>query len=250
MSKLNKMRGNAPKTPSMHDITTQMVTGKPKAVERLEGEIEALQNSAIVLDDGVYRFRGLEFSRTGFEIPSDISADDWLAIFHELTSMERALQWAIGDLIVHAETVWGQTYDEIAEITGYSKNTLPDFAYVARHIRFSLRHENLTFSHHKEVASLKSDKTKAKWLKRAADNGWSVRELRQQIKQSERDEKTSHSVTEDSWLFDKEQKPNLNYLQKQWAAARHGDEGARDRLREQVEATRQWLNEVMDSLDG
>ena len=45
-------------------------------------------------------------------------------------------------------------YDDIADETGYDKQALRDIKYVAQNVELSLRNDNLSFSHHKEVASL------------------------------------------------------------------------------------------------
>jgi len=44
-------------------------------------------------------------------------------------------------------------YDDIAEETGYDKQVLRDYKYVAENTS-SLRNDDLSFSHHREVASL------------------------------------------------------------------------------------------------
>jgi hypothetical protein len=45
-------------------------------------------------------------------------------------------------------------YDDIAEETGMAKQTLKDTKWVSENVESSLRKDNLSFSHHVEVASL------------------------------------------------------------------------------------------------
>ena len=45
-------------------------------------------------------------------------------------------------------------YDDIAEETGMAKQTLKDTKWVSENVESSLRKDNLSFNHHKEVASL------------------------------------------------------------------------------------------------
>src|SRR5690606_4701335 len=53
--------------------------------------------------------------------------------------------------------------------------------WVANAVKFSLRKENLTWSHHIEIASLEPEE-QAAWLNRAEVERWSVRRLREEIK--------------------------------------------------------------------
>ena len=45
-------------------------------------------------------------------------------------------------------------YDDIADETGYDKQALRDIKYVAQNVESSRRNDNLSFTHHREVASL------------------------------------------------------------------------------------------------
>jgi N6-adenosine-specific RNA methylase IME4 len=72
-------------------------------------------------------------------------------------------------------------YDDIAEETGMDKQYLRDIKYVSGNIESSLRNENLSFSHHKEVASLPSEK-QTEFLNKAVEEKLSVRELREEIR--------------------------------------------------------------------
>ena len=45
-------------------------------------------------------------------------------------------------------------YDDIAEETGYETKALRNIKYVADNVELSRRKDNLSFSHHVEVASL------------------------------------------------------------------------------------------------
>ena len=58
--------------------------------------------------------------------------------------------------------------------------TLMDYGAVARRVKTSNRFEALSFSHHIQVATLRSA-TQKRYLTRALENGWSVSELKRQI---------------------------------------------------------------------
>ena len=66
----------------------------------------------------------------------------------------------IGDCLAYRQQKWGM-YDDIAEETGMAKQTLKDTKWVSENVESSLRKDNLSFNHHKEVASLPSGSTRS-----------------------------------------------------------------------------------------
>jgi hypothetical protein len=74
-------------------------------------------------------------------------------------------------------------YDDIAEEVGMNKSTLATFKSVSQSVEPLLRNKDLSFNHHKEVASLPPEKQEY-FLGKAVDEDLSVRELREQIRRS------------------------------------------------------------------
>ena len=60
----------------------------------------------------------------------------------------------IGDWLVYGEHTYGEMYAQALDATGFSYGTLANQVYVAQRFDFSRRRENLSFSHHQEVAAL------------------------------------------------------------------------------------------------
>lgn len=87
-------------------------------------------------------------------LPDDISFEDWQATGQWLRSAERSLMWWIGDWLRFGESRWGERYAQAIEATGQSYQALADAKWVASRFEFSRRRENLSFSHHREVAAL------------------------------------------------------------------------------------------------
>ena len=82
----------------------------------------------------------------------------------------------------YGETSYGETYAQALDATDYSYQTLMDSKWISGRIKFSRRRENLSFSHHKEVAALDPEE-QTFWLQRAEDEGWTRNELRRAIKE-------------------------------------------------------------------
>lgn len=116
------------------------------------------------------------WSLTGLHLPDDLSFDAWVRVGRELKTVEQSLMWWIGDWLRFGETRYGETYLAAAASTGYSVQTLMDAKWVAERYEISDRSENLSWSHHRVVASLPPEDRRNALLKAEAE-GWSRRDL-------------------------------------------------------------------------
>lgn len=121
---------------------------------------------------------------TGLDIPRGISKDQWEELGATLGQFDRKIQWMVGDWINAGERegyIDRDTYDAAERLfPQLSRATLHTYASVARN---SLtRVKELSFDHHRAVAPLPANEQTER-LAEARNNGWSVSELRQQIKQ-------------------------------------------------------------------
>ena len=94
-----------------------------------------------------------ELSTTSLTFKRDVSKEEWMDVFKALKQVEGCVQFWIGDCLAYRQQKWGM-YDDIAEETGYDKQALRDIKYVAQNVESSRRNDNLSFTHHREVASL------------------------------------------------------------------------------------------------
>ena len=70
--------------------------------------------------------------------------------------VDEAKQWAIGDWLVDGKRHYGDgLYDRAAEITGLSESILQTYKSMSDSFELCLRKQDLGYSHHKEVASIK-----------------------------------------------------------------------------------------------
>ena len=93
------------------------------------------------------------------------------------------MRWWSGDYLNHLASARGVEYAEAKCASSYDADTLKKSAWVCRHVDPSRRHEGLSFGHHQEVAAL-SPTDQEIWLDKAEEEGWSVRELRAEIRKS------------------------------------------------------------------
>lgn len=121
----------------------------------------------------------------GWEPPADLDRAAWLATGASLAEFGRVNNWWVGDWIRYGNTRWGEKYVEAAKITGLDGKTLRNIAYVASRFDLSRRRDNLTWSHHAEVAALAPGEQE-EWLDRALSLRLSPGDLRLELRSAQR----------------------------------------------------------------
>lgn len=122
----------------------------------------------------------VRYEPTRLVVPKHFGEEEFADLFAALGGMARGHQWWIGDALVAAERALGEEYAQIAEALGLEPHTLTNYRWVADSVVPSRRREDLSFSHHAEVARLTNDQQRAA-LARAAKEEWTVRQLRDYV---------------------------------------------------------------------
>ena len=131
-----------------------------------------------------------ELSTTNLTFKRDVSKEEWMDVFKALKQVEGCVQFWIGDCLAYRQQKWGM-YDDIAEETGMDKKTLWEYKNVSQSIKPSARAEQLSYTHHREVASLPPEKQEL-FLNKAVEDKLSVRDLRNEIKKEKRNDEARH----------------------------------------------------------
>ncbi len=112
-----------------------------------------------------------------------LSQSDWEDVGATLGRAGRRLRWYVGDWLIYGEArgyIARDRYDRAEELTGYSRATLWDLAWVARAVESSRRREELSWAHHREVAA-EDVAAQETWLTKAATDRWSRSTLREAV---------------------------------------------------------------------
>lgn len=125
-----------------------------------------------------------ELTPTSLVLHDDVKEDSWASIGAVLGRMARSNQWWIGDWIAHGERKYGETYAQAVNDTGLDEQTLMNYVWVSNSVHPDVRREDLSWSHHLLVAKLTKAQQK-RWLEHAAAGGWSVSDLRGELRKSE-----------------------------------------------------------------
>lgn len=107
----------------------------------------------------------------------ELTLEEARDVAQALGAMARGHQWWIGDLLVYSEDKFGEEFAQLEAELELEPRTAGNYRYVAAAVAPSRRREDLSWSHHAEVARLKPAQQKS-MLKWAAEEAATVRELR------------------------------------------------------------------------
>lgn len=113
------------------------------------------------------------------DLPPDLTYDQWKRRFRKARQIKKNINFILGDLALYGDDHFGEgsDYDYTQEIPAdMSGETIRNAMWVCRNVPPERRREELFYSHHKEVAHLPGE-AQTRWLQKAIDNGWSTREL-------------------------------------------------------------------------
>jgi hypothetical protein len=143
--------------------------------------------------NGLIEVTGVKLTSIGLVLPDNLDVKDWEIIGLKLGQYERAFMWAIGDWWAFAEHRYGDRKHFVDEgYFGLTYQTIANCASICRAVETSRRREDLSFSHHAEVAAF-DPAEQDELLGLAQSGGWSVKKLRETIKWR-REAKVKHQV--------------------------------------------------------
>lgn len=137
----------------------------------------------------IVKFSKVEISGAHLIIPENMSKRRWLQLGSGIRTIEKSVDTWFNDWCnfgirkgYAGRFEVGNIYTELELLTGLSRKTLQDRKYVETNVDSSRRCEDLTISHHREMASLPPEKQE-EFLEKASREHLSRNQLRQQIKQ-------------------------------------------------------------------
>jgi hypothetical protein len=92
------------------------------------------------------------------------------------------VRFAIGDAILMGPELFGAEAYQALENLQLSEDGRQEYARVSQKVPPSLRRKDISWSHHRAVASIEGYDTKKKILKRAADEGLTHHALRDELR--------------------------------------------------------------------
>jgi hypothetical protein len=120
-------------------------------------------------------------ARTGLQLRDGIGFESWCRIGRQVGALADASAWWIGDWLIYGQKAYPDRYRSAIDATGFSYQTLRNYAWVAAQFPVYRRRDRLSFGHHAELASLPQEEQE-QWLVRALTHGWSRNELRSRLR--------------------------------------------------------------------
>jgi hypothetical protein len=124
--------------------------------------------------------------RNGLELPRRLPFEKWLNIGKQLSAIHTSSAWCLGDWLAYGIEAFNGRYRSAVEQTALDYQTLRNYVWVAKRFPLSRRRVALSFGHHAEVAALPEPEQDF-WLRKAEELGWSVKQLRQEVRASLRE---------------------------------------------------------------
>lgn len=105
-----------------------------------------------------YDFSGFHFFKNGLKpLHDNVSFEEWQNCGAWIKRTNGSVQFWLGDWINYGEKTYGEKYAQAIDVTEMEYQSLRDVAYVARNVDLSRRRDNLSFDHHREIASLEPE---------------------------------------------------------------------------------------------
>lgn len=159
---------------------TQIISDQVKAgnVRRSSRSPSPLRAASVACE--LSHDRQAELTSVAWVAHDELSCDEWLRHGRRLGVAGRNAAWWIGDWVRYGATRYGRKYELATRVTRYEHQTLLNMVYVATRFEISRRRENLSWSHHAELAPLDVDEQE-RWLDRATEERLSIRCLRNEL---------------------------------------------------------------------
>lgn len=140
---------------------------------------------------------GCELRKNGLVIAGELTQEAVNAIAGTLLAVEHCAMWWWGDFLCAVEAKHGSMYDEALKVSAYSYGVLRNAKWICSAFELSCRNDRLSFGHHHcALVECDGDAKKAEeWLARAAEEGWSISEMRKAIRSENAEHKDKNPDT-------------------------------------------------------
>lgn len=132
-------------------------------------------------DNGPVEAGAAAWEATGLSLPEGMSFEQWEDVGGTLATMERAVNWWVGDWLNYGERQYGEKYTQAIEATGRRLQSLMNYASVAGRVPVEARRPALSWSAHRAVAYL-DPADRDRLLDEAERKEWGSREIEAAVK--------------------------------------------------------------------
>jgi N6-adenosine-specific RNA methylase IME4 len=134
----------------------------------------------------IVKLNNIQITDSSVIINDNITELEWAEALEYCEKTNKKLQWVIGELLNFGEKKKYRKYVELMSKTNFEYGTLRNIQSVAKKVDVSRRRDNLSFSHHIEVAALSPEK-QTEFLDRAENEHLTRKELRNEIRKDRKE---------------------------------------------------------------
>ncbi len=116
----------------------------------------------------------------------NLDYDEWEAVGKSLIQIQGSINWWLGDWLNEGERVFGETYAQAIEVTGWNVSRLQSAKWVSSRVPLENRFKELSWSHH-HVASKYEPSEQHILLQSAVDDKLSTRAFKNHLKEYDAD---------------------------------------------------------------
>lgn len=229
----------------------ELIAAKEAEIAALRRELAQIsQTGSIAPHDGKWYLGSFVLTRRGIIPPTNMSLDEADILGYALKGLDNATQFWIGDWAnfylsdTKNNQELGEEYRQLALRFDMEVKTIRNNAYVARTIPLSLRRDDVSWSHHALVAGYEDV---AELLQMAFEENMSVSQLRAFLQEG--NAKSQNPVIAEENLLSSKHMPKLNLIRQLYDATKKGNAEAKQKLLQELEAMRQWLDNIESELD-
>jgi hypothetical protein len=129
---------------------------------------------------GRLAFQGQSLDLLGLKLPPGLPFEEWKAMGEKLGAEANASQWKVADWWVYGEWEYRQEFRDALDSLGIDPDVARAWANVAGRFGLERRRKGLSFAHHAQL-TIFDDDTQDALLDRAAKEGWSAKQLREEV---------------------------------------------------------------------
>jgi len=118
---------------------------------------------------------------TQLDLWTDLNYEDWDQTLYKIAQVGDGARWWLGDAMKYGDKHFGEIYMQAVGETGLAEDTMRRYLLVASRISPVNRVKELTWSHHRQVASCPEGE-QIRWLRMALDHNWSLAELKEAMR--------------------------------------------------------------------
>jgi len=105
---------------------------------------------------------------THWELPADLSYDEWKEILFKVSRVNDASRFWLGDAYLYGESHYGESYTQAMSEVDVNEETQKRYYFVAAAIHPRIRIPELSWSHHRIVAYAKNLESEEREAREAA----------------------------------------------------------------------------------